>query len=353
MSFRIGFPREYLQEDGTPMWSGMGREGLEGVPGVEVEFWPDPIQHSTPERLSRYDAVVATSVPFTEASFVGEGAERLAIIARYGVGYDAIDLNAATRAGVMVTITKGAADRPVAEGALTLMLSLGHQVVRKDRITRSGDWSPRNNYLGVELREKVIGIIGFGGIGRELARLLQPFGARLLAYDPFPNAESASALGVEYVDLDTLLRESDFVSIHCLLSPETRGLIGDRALSLMKRTAFLINTSRGPVVDQEALTRALQEERIRGAALDVFREEPIAPDDPLLSLENVILTPHHIAVTEEMNRDYHRACVTAILAVREGHVPPHVVNPEVLKSPILQRKLEYRRAACGYFDCFV
>jgi phosphoglycerate dehydrogenase-like enzyme len=340
MSFRIGYPREYLQQDGTPMWSGMGREGLEALPGVEVEFWPDPIQHATPERLSRYDAVVATSVPFTEASFAGEGAERLAIIARYGVGYDAIDLAAATRAGVLVTITKGAADRPVAEGALTLMLSLGHQVVRKDHITRSGDWSPRNNYLGVELREKVIGILGFGGIGRELARLLQPFGAaRLLAYDPYPNAEAAAALGVEYTDMDTLLCESDFLSIHCLLSPETRGLISDRALSLMKPTAFLINTSRGPVVDQPAITRALQERRIRGAALDVFTDEPIDPHDPLLTLENAILTPHHIAVTEEMNRDYHRACVKAILAVRAGRLPEHVVNPEVLTSPALERKL--------------
>jgi D-3-phosphoglycerate dehydrogenase len=338
MAFRIGLTRDYLVRNNRPAWPGLGVDGFEDETGLEISFLPEPIRLAPAALIDQYDALLSSTVRYTAESFAG--VERLAVIARFGVGYDTVDLEAATRAGVLVTITRGAADRPVAEGALTLMLALGHQVVNKDRLTRAGRWDERQHWVGVELRDRVVGVIGFGGIGRELFRLLGSFGiARALAYDPYADPDSARERGVELVPLETLLQEADFISIHCPLTEETRGLLGERKLSLLKRTAFLINTARGPVVDQEALTRALEEGRLRGAALDVFQEEPIRPDDPLLRLENVIVTPHYVAVTEELFRDYHRSCAEAILAVKRGEVPRHVVNPEVIGTPPLERKL--------------
>ncbi len=344
MSFRVAIPSEYCHPDGRPLWPGIGREGLEDLPDVEVDFWRESAAHATPALLRDYDALIAPGMRFNDASF--EGVERLVLLARFGVGYDAVDLDACTRAGVLVTITRGAADRPVAEGALTMLLAAGHFLVQKDRLTRAGRWDDRRDWIGVELRDRNVGIVGFGGIGRELARLLQPFGvSRLLVADPHVPAHAVLAAGAEHVSLEKLLHESDFVSLHCPLTAETRGLIGERELGLMKPTAFLVNTARGPVVDQAALTRALQEGRIRGAALDVFADEPIAPDDPLLSLDNVVLNPHHIAVTEELYRDYYRSCLSQLLAVRRGQPPAHVVNPEVLGTPRLEAKLARLRDA--------
>ena len=338
MSYRLGIPHEYLLPTGRPIWEGMGRDGLESEPGLTVEFLAESMEHVTPAQIDQYDSLIATAAPFRSDAF--QGLERLVHIARFGVGYDAIDLAAATRAGVMVTITRGAADRPVAEGALTLMLAIGHHVVIKDRLARESRWQERFRYNGVELRDRVLGIIGFGGVGKELARLLQPFGAsRLLAYDPYADAADALTRGVELVTLEKLLRESDFVSVNCLLTAETRGLIGAAELAMMKPTAFLVNTARGPIIDQDALTVALREGQIRGAALDVFREEPTSPDEPLLTLENVILAPHAIAVTDELYRDYHRSCARQAIALKRGGLPEHIVNPEVLGTPQLEARL--------------
>jgi D-3-phosphoglycerate dehydrogenase len=338
MPYRIGFPQEYRHDDGAPIWEGIGKDGLEGVPGLEVEFLSQPMSAVRPELLDRYDTIVATSHPFRAEVF--KGLKRLVHIGRFGVGYDSVDLEAATRAGVAVTITRGQADRPVAEGALTMMLAVGHQLVMKDRLARENRWDERFRYNGVELRDRVIGIVGFGAIGKELARLLAPFGAsRLLAYDPYASETEAASRGVELTPLETLMAESDFVSVNCLLSPETTGLIGERELALMKSTAFLVNTARGPIIDQPALTRVLQQGLIRGAALDVFRDEPVAADEALLRLENVIVAPHAIAVTEELWRDYHGSCVRAALTIKEGRLPEHIVNPDVVETPAFEEKL--------------
>ena len=346
MPYRIGVPQEYRHGDGTPIWEGIGKDGLDGVPGLEVAFLDEPMSNVRPELLDRYDTVIATSHPFRAHVF--EGLTRLLHIGRFGVGYDSLDLAAATKAGVAITITRGEADRPVAEGALTMMLAVGHQLVVKDRLARENRWDERFKYNGVELRDRVIGIVGFGAIGKELARLLAPFGAsRLLAYDPYAKEADARALGVTLVPLETLMGESDFVSINCLLSPETTGLIGERELALMKPSAFLINTARGPIVDQDAITRVLQQRRIRGAALDVFRDEPIDANEPLLQLDNVIVAPHAIAVTEELWRDYHGSCVRAALTIKEGRIPEHIVNPAVLDSPAFQEKLGRLREQSG------
>lgn len=342
MSFLVGISREYLARGGRAIWAGLCDDPLESEPGLAFEFLPEGLSPTAAEVLRRYDAVISGGVRYTDESFAG--VERLALIARFGVGYDTIDLQATTRAGIAVTITKGAADRPVAEGALTMMLALSHHVVMKDRLTREGRWAERHHWPGTELRDRVVGILGFGGIGSELARLLKVFRpASILACDPYMDTETARELGVEPVSFETLLRASDFLSIHCPLIPETRGMINTHALSLMKPTAFLINTARGPVVDQAALTAALQNGTLRGAALDVFTKEPIDADDPLLSLDNVILAPHAIATTEEMYRDYYRSCAAAILSVKRGALPDHVVNPQVVGTPTFEEKIQRLR----------
>ncbi len=346
MPYRLAFPQEYRLPDGTLIWEGIGKDGLETEADVEVSFLDTSFNGVGPETLDRFDSVIATSHRMGPPAF--EGLQRLIHIGRFGVGYDSVDLDAATKAGVAVTITRGEADRPVAEGALAMMLAIGHQLVLKDRLTREGGWDERFRYNGVELRDRVIGIIGLGAIGKELARLLAPFRAkRLIAYDPYVSAADASARGVELVSLETLMSESDFISIHCLLSTETRGLIGERELAVMKPSAFLINTARGPVVDQEALIHVLQQRSIRGAAIDVFRDEPVALDEPLLKLDNVIVAPHAIAITEELWRDYHASCVRAALAFKAGRLPEHIVNPQVVEVPAFQEKLSRLRLRAG------
>lgn len=338
LRFRIGITRDFLDLGDRPIWPGLDQTLRGRLPGVEVVYLAEKVPVMRPDLLADVDAVISFSVRYTPDSFAG--ADRLLLLARYGVGYDSVDVQACTDADVLLTITRGAPRRPVAEGALTLMLAIGHQVVAKDRLTRAGRWHDRSEYNGVELRDRVVGAVGLGDIGQELFRLLQSFRLRrALAYDPYADPQAARALGVELVSLDDLLREADFISIHCPLTDETRGLIGQRELALMRPGAFLVNTARGGIVDQAALTAALRELRIRGAALDVFAEEPISPDDPLLQLDNVIVTPHAIAWTEELFRDYTDSCAQAIEAVLAGRAPDHVVNVAALDRPGVRRKL--------------
>jgi len=341
--FRIGVTPDFTRSDGEPVWWDPQLAALAAEPNVEVEFLPAGGRVLTPEQIAPYDAVVTWGAEYAPESFAG--GERLTQIARLGVGYDQVDLVAATAHDVLVTVTVGAASRPVAEGALTLILALAHQVGQKERLVRSGRWKDRDYFIGIELRDRVVGTIGFGNIARELFRLLASFGLRrMLACDPYARSEDAAALGVELLPLDELLRESDVVSIHSSLSEETRGLIGARELRLMKPSAFLVNTARGPIIREADLIAALRDGVIRGAALDVFAQEPIASDNPLLEMENVLLCPHGIAWTEELFRDYFAVLISQVNAVRRGDVPEHVVNRDVLDRRTFRAKLAaYRR----------
>lgn len=341
LDFRVALVADLRGPDGKPVFQDFGLDGLTQA-GIPHSFFSRDERPVTSGQLRDCDAVISMGQPYVPASFVG--VERLTLIARTGVGYEMVDLNAATEADVIVTITPEATRRPVASATLALMLALCHRVWIKDRLVREGRWNERYRWNGCELRDRVIGLIGVGHIGREVVRLLRPFGpSRILAADPVVNQTDAAALGVELVDLETLLRTSDLVSIHCPLTPQTRGMIGERELSLMRPTAFLVNTARGPIIDQAALVRALQEGRIQGAALDVFEVEPPAPDDPLLTLDNVILAPHALAWTHELFRDIGHDCVNAALAVARGEVPPYVVNTPVLDRPGLRMKLDRYR----------
>ncbi|HEY8292978.1 MAG TPA: NAD(P)-dependent oxidoreductase, partial [Thermomicrobiales bacterium] len=230
--------------------------------------------------------------------------------------------------------------RPVAEGIMALLLAITKRIPAKDRIVRTGAWEQIPQTMGVALAGRTLGTVGVGNIGVDFLRLVKPFDlGRTLATDPYVSPEHAAALGVERVDLDTLLTESDFVCINCPLTKETFHMIGEAQLRRMKPTAFLINTARGPIVDQAAIIRALQEHWIAGAALDVFEEEPLLLPNPLAEMDNVILTPHAIAWTDQMARDNSAVSCNNVLAVLKGEVPEYTVNRAAAERPVMQAKL--------------
>jgi phosphoglycerate dehydrogenase-like enzyme len=236
--------------------------------------------------------------------------------------------------------------RPVAESIVLFVLALSHNLLRKDRMVRRGQWAESARPLGREPRQRIFGTIGLGNIASEAIRLLRVFDVgRFLAFDPYITPERAVQLGVEAVSLEELLRLSDYVLVNCPLTPQTRGLLGKPQFALMKPDAMLLNTARGPIVDESALIEALQTGRIGGAALDVFEKEPLSPDSPLATMENVILTSHSIAWTEELFRDMGRIDCQGALAVYRGEAPDHVVNPSVLNHPAFLKKLAGYKAA--------
>jgi phosphoglycerate dehydrogenase-like enzyme len=345
--FRVGLTRDFLKADGSLGFGDIGLDLLDRAEAVEWEFLTENTQELRPEQIRGYDGLLVLAPRVTAATL--EGAERLSIVARFGVGYDNVDVAACTRQGVLLTITSDGVRRPVAVAVLTFLLALSHRLLEKDRLTRAGRWSEKLDYMGMGVTGRTLGVIGYGNIGREVFRLAQPFGMRHLAYDPHVPAEDARMAGVELVELETLLRESDFVSICCALTPETHHLINAARLALMKPTAYLINVARGPIVDQEALTLALRGQRIRGAALDVFETEPVDPDDPILALDNVLIAPHAICWTDECFLGNGRSACESILEVAAGSLPRYVVNRDASEHPRLQEKLRLyaRRARSG------
>jgi phosphoglycerate dehydrogenase-like enzyme len=267
--------------------------------------------------------------------------EDLLSIGRFGVGYDSVDVPACTAADVLVVTTVGAVDRSVAEATVGWMLALSHHVSVKDRLAREARWDERSRYMGRELRDHTLGIIGLGGIGRKLVELLAGWGLKeTIAFDPLADPAVAAKLGVRLVTLDELLRASHFVTIHCPLNDKTRSLIGARELGLMKPDAYLINTARGGIVDEDALYDALKARRIGGAALDCFATEPLMEPSRFREFENVLLAPHAIAWTNEMFRDMGRAACQGMLDLSLGRRPRGIVNPRVLESAGFQRKWE-------------
>jgi phosphoglycerate dehydrogenase-like enzyme len=312
---------------------------LEGVHGLTVRPMAErPAPEAAAEDVARFDAILALGMRFTRQSL--RGCERLAVIARWGVGYDMIDVPALTEAGVALAITPQAVKRPVAEAILTLIFALAKNLREQDRLVREGKWRGQLSRMGHGLRGKTLGSVGCGNIAREMFRLAQPLGfGRLLAYDPFAAREEAAALHVELTDLETVFRESDFVTVNVPLNDATRGMIGAREFGWMKPAAFLINTARGPIVREDDLVEALRAGRIAGAGLDVFAVEPVARDNPLLALDNVVLAPHALAWTHELARDNTLEACDQILAVFRGKAPASIVNREVLSSPLFQSKL--------------
>jgi phosphoglycerate dehydrogenase-like enzyme len=342
-SFRVGLTRDCLGRDGrTPVFDPAAFTVLQAEKSLKFEILESGDDEVTQEQASRYDALVVLMPRVTERTLAGTD-RRLRIVARFGVGYDNVDTAACTRAGVVLTITPDGVRRPVATIILAFVLALSHKLFVKDRLTKTGRWSERTDHMGIGLTGKIFGSIGLGNIGSEAFRLLRPLDMAHIACDPLARPDEATALGVRLVDLDTLLREADFVSISCPLSPETRHLVDAAALAKMKPTAFLINTARGPIVDEAALTEALAARRIAGAALDVFDQEPTPADNPLLALDNVITTPHSLCWTDERFRRIAEDAFASVVAVSRGMAPVNIVNRDVLDDAGFAAALAARR----------
>ena len=296
----------------------------------------------TAEELQPFDAVLCLNTRITAESLVG--VDRLTIVATWGTGCDNLDLDALSYAGVAVTTTPEAVRRPTAESIFALILALAKNVVQQDRLVRAGGWRNELARPGIDLRGRVLGSIGCGNVGREMFQLAQGFGFRcLLAYDPHRSQSEVVDLGVELVDLDTLCRECDFLTINAPLTKQTNGMLGPRQFRMMKQTSCLINTSRAQIVSHAALVQALMDGRIAGAALDVFPGEPPSADDPIRECENVILIPHSLARTEEMLEGAGKEACRHILSVGRGEVPTTLVNRGITENKAFRTKLDYYR----------
>jgi phosphoglycerate dehydrogenase-like enzyme len=254
-----------------------------------------------------------------------ESCTQLRVIARVGVGVDSIDLEAASRLGVIVTVTPGANESAVADHTVALMLAAVRRISEHDRAIRSGEWNRTGSHTPWELAGATVGLVGYGNIGRLVGARLCGFGVRLLFSDPVEQ----EAAGAERVSLDDLLRESDVVSIHAPLLPSTRQLLGRRELALMRDDAVLVNTARGGVVDEQALIEALEAGRLRAAALDVFDHEP-PRSSRLLALQNVVLSPHVGGISDRSIHEMTRRATSSVIDVLEARIPPDIANPDVL-----------------------
>ena len=333
--FRVALSHD-VQHKGKPVFD---LSPLTANPDIEIDF-VEPKDGILPaSALADHDALILLFPRFARESIPAD--HRLGLIAKVGVGYDNVDVPACTQAGIALVTAPDGVRRPVAVATITFLLALSGRLFVKDRLARQGpkgfDQRLENN--GIGLVGRILGSVGIGNIGAEIFRLAKPFDMHFIAHDPYVSPALANELGITLVDLDAVFRESDFVTLNCPLTPETKHLVDARRLSLMKSTAFLINCARGPVVDQRALTKALQERRIAGAGLDVFDPEPPHPDDPLLKLDNIIVTPHALCWTDQMFEGIGATDVKAVLDLSRGRAPAGIVNGAVLDNPIWQQRL--------------
>ncbi|MHB1457859.1 MAG: phosphoglycerate dehydrogenase [Armatimonadota bacterium] len=298
--------------------------------GYDVE-WITPPTYDPDDTIAAvkgFDAVIAGGEKYDRRA-LEELSDTLKIIVRHGIGVDNIDLDAARDLGIAVTNGPGRNARAVAEHALAMMLCLTRGIMKYDREVRSGHWMPG---ITRELYGKTVGIIGFGAIGRWLAQFLSGFNCRILAYDKRFDLVSAGKLGVEFSEVDDMLPVSDFVSLHIPLTSETQDSIGIEFFSGMKPTAYFINTARGKIVREDDLVIALNEGMIAGAGLDVFADAPIGADSPFCSMENVILSPHTSAVSEESMVDMMECSITDLMGNFEGRPSENLLNPGYEKN---------------------
>jgi D-3-phosphoglycerate dehydrogenase / 2-oxoglutarate reductase len=256
-------------------------------------------------------------------------APNLLIVSSNGAGFDPVDVEACTAAGVLVVNQSGGNAQSVAEHALGMMLTLSKRIIEADRALRREAGVNRNSLMGTEVHGRNLGIVGLGHVGRRLASLCRGLlGMKVLAYDPYLSAEEMATRGGEKVELDELLRRSDYVSINCPLTKESRGMIGAREFSLMQPHAFFITTARGFIHDEDALLQALRDKRIAGAGLDVWSKEPPPPEHPLLAFDNVLASPHTAGVTREARGNMGRIAAEQVLEALDGARPPRLINPE-------------------------
>ena len=323
--FRVGLTRDLLNREGEPSFGAGPLALLADDPRIDWEFLPALVDEITPDIMARYDGLYVNTPRVTAAS-VARSDCRVRIVSRHGVGYDAVDVGALAAKGVIATNTPVAIRRPGSVAALTFIFALAGRLVEKDRLTRAGRWNERTSYMGQGLTTRTLGVIGAGGIGRELLALARPFGWKMLAADPFVDPAVVTGLGAESVPLGALLEASDFVVATVLLNDETRHLMNAGRFARMKRSAYFINLSRGPIADEAALIAALKDGTIAGAGLDVFEQEPVAPDNPLLRMDNVLVTPHALCWTDECFDAIAREGLGCIADFANGRTPRSVIR---------------------------
>ena len=264
-----------------------------------------------------------------------EAAKNLRIIARHGLGYETIDVDAASERNIVVTRATAQGPYPVAEFTIGLLLALSKKYIPAHASVKSGKWESLK-YMGIEVRNKTLGIIGLGAIGSLVARMAASgLQMRVIAYDPYVSEEKARDVGAKLMDFHSLLRESDYISVHAAVTKESKGILGRKEFDVMKKGVFVINCARGEILDEKALYEALRSGKVAGAALDVFTEEPPPRDNPILGLENVILTPHAAGVTDESLERMAISIAENIVNIAQGRLPnlETVVNKTVLNSP--------------------
>jgi phosphoglycerate dehydrogenase-like enzyme len=292
----------------------------------------------TPEHIADIHGIYVVR-PWIKPSTFANGAANLTVIGRAGTGYDKIDVAACTANDVLLFNSPDALMHSTASSALLLILALAKNLMAQERVTRAGRWDLQKAAQGEEIQGKTLGIVGMGRTGRELARLIAPFDMQILAYSPRADPRAMAELGVKLVSLDVVFSQSDYISLHASLRPDTRGMIRREHLALMKPTAFFVNVARGELVDQEALVELLEHKRIAGAGLDVYEEEPLPADHPLIKLDNVILTPHWLPATRDAGLTLGWTTLQGLLRVARGQLPDNIINPEVLDRPGFKQKL--------------
>jgi phosphoglycerate dehydrogenase-like enzyme len=353
-TFRLTLTGDFLNEAGRPAYGDTGLSLLAAHPHIRYQFLtdqaPQPNDRSywqrfyvlevRPEHIRHTDGLIVLR-PWVKRSAFAGGAGDLFVIGRSGAGYDKIDLDACTDNDVAVFNAPLALNYSTASSALLFMLALAKRLPEQERITRQGRWELQAACMGSEIQGRTLGVVGLGHSGRELVRLVAPFNMRVLAYSPHADPAQAAALGVRLVSLDELLAEADFVSLHSRLTEATRRLIGAPQLARMKPTAYFINVARGELVDQQALLAALRDRRIAGAGLDVFDVEPLPLHDPLLQLDNVIVTPHWSASTTDVWKATGEAMAQGMICAARGQVPDNIVNRDVLVRPGFRAKIRH------------
>ncbi len=344
--YRVALSGDFRKPDGSPVYPDFDLAPLQSARDVEMQFL-EPSNPIRAEQIADFDALILLGARFGRESIHPNG--RLTAVARFGVGYDTVDVDACTEAGIALVITPDGVRRPVAVSILTLMFALTGRLMVKDRLTReaAAGFARRGEHMGVGLVGRTLGSIGIGNIGAEMFRLAKPLDMRFIAHDPFADKRVAAELGIELVGLDDVFRQADIVCVNCPLSKETRHLVNAQRLALMKPTAFFINTARGPIVDQAALTKVLQERRIAGAGLDVLEQEPPVPSDPILKLDNVILAPHALCWTDQCFAGNGAADVKAVLDIQHGREPRVVVNKPVLATERWKKRMDDFRRRYG------
>ena len=310
--FKVGISGDLLNNENEPCFGNAPLELLKKRKDIEISWMDKAITEITTDMTADFDAILL-NLPKANAHCVSNKDCRLKIISRFGVGFDSVDIEAMKRKNIIVTNTPNAVRRPVAVATLTMIFGLASKLIKKDHLVRTGNWDQRTNFMGVGLSRKTLGVIGAGSIGTEAIKLSKPFFKNILAFDPFLSNKEISKKGAQKVDLQELASKSDFIVILCNLNTSTKYMINSEFFSNMKKSGYIFNLSRGPVVNEIDLEKALEDRKIAGAGLDVTNTEPLDADSKLLKYDNVIITPHALCWTDECFHDIATEAIGSIL----------------------------------------